>query len=186
MRSTPSPLRRFLLWAVVLGAVALVAIALIGRRLPESYSAEATVDLPMTPAQVWEALADFEAHPRAGKQAERVERLADVDGKPSWIEDLGETQLTVTATEWKPEKRMVCTAVDSKVPLTALLVFDITPTQSGCRLVASNQVTIREGTWHTPFLRVAMRTLNGARRHLAGFLEGALPGFRPRDVRWGA
>jgi hypothetical protein len=145
-----------LLWIVLAFVGALIAlpviVAVVGLRLPEVYAASGSVDVELSPEELWKELSDFEAHPRAGKMARKVERLPDVDGRPSWTEDLGQTVVTWTAVEWEPPHRMVCEARDSVVPMTARweTVIEAAAEGGGSRVRVSNRTVIAKGTWHVP------------------------------------
>ena len=99
------PRKRTMLWifaglAGVLIAL-LVIVVVVGGRLPETYTAYGTVQVDLPPDALWKELVDCERYPRAAKMAKSVERLPDVDGKPSWREDLGASQVTWTVVEWE-------------------------------------------------------------------------------------
>lgn len=162
----------------------IVLVAVVGSRLPDTYRASGTVELARPPAELWRELADFERHPRAGSMAKRVERLPDVDGKPSWKEDLGSSVVTWTALEWDPPRRMVCEGRDSTLPMTARWATEIQPTEGGSRLVLENEIVIRDGTWHVPVFRVVMTLTGAARKGLTDYLRSVDPGFDPGAVAW--
>ncbi|MCA9002878.1 MAG: SRPBCC family protein [Planctomycetes bacterium] len=181
--------KRKMLYTILLGLLGTVIVlvilaSIIGRFLPETYSATGTYESASTPEQLWERLADFEKNPRGGAQVKSVTRLEDMDGRPSWKEDMGSSSLVVVATEWNPPHRMVCDAEDSVVPMTARMTFEITPTAKGARLVATNTTTIASGTWHVPLFRVAMTLFGGARSHLNGFLKGLDPSYDAKAALW--
>lgn len=172
--------------ALLLVSLAVVLIAyFVGKGLSESYAARGETVVAIAPTELWAALADFEQHPRGGPQVQGVERLPDVDGRPSWVEDLGETRMTVTATEWDPPRSMVLELTDSVVPMGARMTFALTPDGAGStRLAFTNAVTIREGTWHTPFFRFVMTMTDGARSHMSGFLGDLHPALDVGQITW--
>lgn len=178
------------LWILAGLAGALVAlvvvVVIVGHRLPDTYTAYGTVELDLSPAELWAELADFEKHPRGAKMVRGVERLPDVDGRPSWTENLGSSVVTWTAVEWDPPRRMVCEARDSTVPMTARWVTEIAPREGGSRLLLENETHIRSGTWHVPIFRVIMTLTSGARRGMTDYLRSVAPGFEPGAVAWKA
>jgi hypothetical protein len=175
----------WILFAGVGGLVALVLIVpLVGARLPDTYRAAGTVTLERTPTELWDELVDFAAHPRAGKMARGVELLPDVDGRPSWLEDLGQSQVTWTVVEWDAPRRLVCEARDSVVPMTARWETDIEDLGGSSRLVLRNVTVIRPGTWHVPVFRVIMTLTGGARRGMTDYLRTVDETFDPTAVAW--
>lgn len=177
-----------LLYLALGGLGALAALALIafvvGGRLPSTYTARGSMRLALEPQALWDALADVEAHPRGAAMTRAVERLPDVDGRPSWAEDLGQTTVTWTAVEWEPPRRMVCEARDSVVPMTARWEFELVPLDGATSLRVASEVVIADGTWHVPLFRVMMNLTNGARRGLTDFLKRVDSSLDPRSVEW--
>jgi hypothetical protein len=99
----------------------------------------------------------------------RLEMLADVDGKPSWIEDMGSTKVTVTTTEMTAPHRLRRHMKDSVVPMTAEFDVTIEETPTGCKVTATSVNVIRSGTWHVPFFRVILKLTGSGRTHLKSF-----------------
>jgi hypothetical protein len=180
--------RKMLMWVLSVGVGAVLAVVLIvplvGARLPDTYRAAGSVTLDRPAAELWAELVDFEAHPRAGKLARGVERLPDVDGRPSWREDLGQTRVTWTVVEWDPPRRLVCEARDSVVPMTARWETDVEDLDGAARMVLRNETVIRPGTWHVPLFRVIMTVTGGARRGMTDYLRTLDPTFDPATVAW--
>lgn len=181
--------RRVLLLVAVSFLILIGIVFAIGYTLPATYTADGTIELAATPDEIWAQLADFEAHPRGGAQVQGVERLADVDGKPQWREDLGGTTLLVTATRWDAPAgaaagHMVNEAEDEKVPMKAYMEFVLTPVEGGTELHAIGRTTLDPGTWHVPLFRVAMSLFGGAEAHLDGFLRDLGVGYEAGSMSW--
>ena len=164
----------------------LLIVTIVGKNLPDTYTASGSVVVDLPPDERWAQLANFEDRPRAVGMAKGVERLPDVAGKPAWTENLGQTVVTWTAVEWDPPHRMVCEAKDSVVPMTARWVTEIEAHEGGSRLLLDNETRIADGTWHVPIFRVMMTLTDGAKRGMTDYLRSIEPSFDPKSVAWEA
>ena len=156
--------------AVVLGIPATMFV--IGMFLPERYEARLVVTLDRPPEVVWAALMDYLANPITGKMRKRTEPLPDVNGLPSWKEDMGSTQMTMTTEVSTPPTLLRRRMVDSVVPMTAEWDVALEATPQGCRATASSVNIIRNGTWHVPFFRVIVGLFGGAKMGLRAYWKG--------------
>ncbi|MBM3994077.1 MAG: hypothetical protein FJ303_07975 [Planctomycetes bacterium] len=144
---------------------------IVGRFLPERYDACVIVELDRTPEEVWNALLDTQQNPMTGSMCRRQEKLADVDGRPSWLEDMGSSTVVVTTTVSEPTGRLCRRLADQVVPMTAEVSIVIEETQKGCRVTVHSVTVIRDGTWHVPIFRVMMTITGGGRSHLKSFWQ---------------
>lgn len=161
----------YIILGIVFGVplLLIVTVMIVGRFLPERYEAKLIVDLDRKPQEVWDALQDIDKNAITGKMRKRLEKLADVDGKPSWIEDLGSTKILITTEEAQAPAKLRRHLADQIVPMTADTDVALAETPTGCRVIASSVTVIRSGTWHVPFFRVMMKLTGGGRTHLKSF-----------------
>ena len=154
--------------ASLLGLVALVF--LVGTLLPERTRARGRLDVPLSPAEVWRRLADFERHPMSAGMCRGTERLPDENGLPVWIEDLGSSKFRVQTVEAEEPRRIVRRMTDQVVPMTARSVIELEAIGSGTRLTMETDVTLARGTWHVPVMRVTLALFRGVRGGIKGYL----------------
>lgn len=167
------------------GLVGLVVfVVIVGLCLPESYRAKGRLDVGLPPEAVWKLISDFEAHPISANMARSVEALPDVDGLPSWNEDIGSTVITVTTVEEVAPQRLVRRMTDRIVPMTATWSFRIEPLDSGSRIWVENQTEIRRGTWHVPIFRLMMTMTRGAEKGVEAYLKQLGGELSGTPVQW--
>lgn len=153
--------------AVVLGIPAVMII--VGLLLPERYEIRLTVARNRSPQDVWSALLDYQANPLVGKLRKKSEPLPDVNGLPSWIEDMGSTQIIVVTLESAAPSRLRRKFTDSVVPMTSDSEITLEAADDGCRATATSVIVIKSGTWHVPFFRVMVGLLGGAKMGLKDY-----------------
>ena len=112
---------------------------------------------------------DYQANPIAGKMRKKTESLPDVNGLPSWKEDMGSTQITVLTETAAPPTLLRRKFTDSVVPMTADSDITLEAISDGCRAVAVIVIFIRAGTWHVPFFRVMVGLFGGAKMRLKDY-----------------
>ncbi len=161
--------RKWMVWvSVVIGLVVLVAAApfVVGRFLPEDYHGRVSVLLAAPPDAVWRALCDHRAAPVSGKMWKGTEDIASENGLPAWIEDIGQSKVTVRTLEWSEGSRIVRALADSVVPMTARTELTLVPEGGGTRLTGTNHIALKSGTWHVPIFRFLLTVTGGANRSL--------------------
>lgn len=175
-----------MLWVwIFLGVIALLAATpfVVGRFLPERYSASVRMEVARSVDDVWNELADYRQHPMGGRMVRGVEPLESSNGLPAWVEDLGSTKLQVKTTESAAPRRVVRELADQVVPMTGRSSFDLGGDEKRCSVTVDAQIVIRSGTWHVPVFRFMMAIQKGAQRtavaHLRGVARrlGAEPSF---------
>jgi len=155
-------MKKALLW-IGIGLVSFIVIIFIwGSLLPEKYNAQITVALKSSPEQVWAAVADFEKNPMSGAMREKTNKLPDENGLPVWVEDMGETALTIRTVAAHAPMHVKRTVADRVVPMTATWEITIEPADGGSRVTATNETIIRNGTWHVPLFRLILKYGSGA------------------------
>ncbi len=149
--------RPFLL-RVLIVAVILVAVPFaVGLFLPEHYEGATSVALDADVDAVWDALQDVEAHPMTGTMMKSVEPQPDVDGLPSWIEDMGRGErIVVTTIERDAPRRLVRAMESQAMGMTSRWEYTLAPDGDGCRVTISGATEIPSGSWMAPAFRFMM------------------------------
>lgn len=159
---------------IVLGVLAgmILLPLLVGTFLPENYDAGLQFTIHRPPEEVWAALSNYEKHPMSGAMMKSVQRLPDENGLPVWVEEMGETKITVKTLESEAPNYVRRQLQDHVVPMTAVTEIRIEPVEGGSRITATSHMTIRSGTWHVPIFRVILTLTNGAEKGLKDFFTG--------------
>ncbi len=157
-----------ILWTV-LGSVAILIafVVLIGLLLPERYEGRSQVTLAKPPAEVWEALLDYQRHPMTGKMKKGIEEESNEDGLPTWVEDMGHGErIAVRTISADAPNSMVREMASQAVPMSSRWQYTLEPVPAGTRLTMDGETTIRRGTWHVPIFRVMMKVNGGVKKGL--------------------
>jgi hypothetical protein len=159
-----------LLWILAGLVLLVVALFAVGHLLPAVHRGEATADLPLGIDTVWAAAHAVEQLPISG-QARHVERLPDADGRPSWVEDLGSTRLTVVTESWEPPRTAVRRVTDAEAPVSMRMEIALAPLEGGTRATARMSIEIATTSWQGPFFRWMMLLTGGARLAVRSWLR---------------
>ena len=148
----------------ILGAfLALILIVVaIGLLLPKPYHNEGNLVLRHSPEEVWKAISDMESLPVSGSSQHAVQLLSDEGELPTWLIDMGSSQLTVQTIEAEKPHKLVRVIADSIVPMTAHYEYLLTPMGTGTDLMIREEGFIDNGTWHVPIFRIIVRITRGA------------------------
>lgn len=151
--------------AALFGLVALVMGS--GHLLPATYRGSATTDVPASAASTFRLALDGTRQP-VGMRVRGVAPLPDVEGRPSWVEDLGSTRVTVvvaSAAGDESPRRIDMRLTDAEAPVSAEFMLEIEGDDgaAACRATASFEIHIATSTWHGPLFRWAMKLGGGAR-----------------------
>jgi uncharacterized protein YndB with AHSA1/START domain len=85
-----------------------VLVLVVGLLRPKSHTASRTFRLAKAPADVWAVISDFERVPEWFGEVTKVERIADVDGRPAYRETFGGNfTVTTVMRELVPPQRIV-------------------------------------------------------------------------------
>jgi hypothetical protein len=162
-------------WLILIGSIlggfiALVLlIMIVGRFLPERYAARVEMTIPRPPEEVWAAMNDYHKHPLTGAMMKRIEDLPPQNQLPAWVEDMGSSKVTVTTAVAEPPRHLVRELVDSVVPMTARAEIHLERVEDGCKVTATQETHIRNGTWHVPIFRVILTVTKGTQSSLATY-----------------
>jgi len=151
--------------------VALVAVlAIIGALRPADHVASITAQLPVSDSSAWAVVSDFEKVPTWFADVTRVERIADVDGKPAYREQYGGFAVTNVVLAWDPPRKLVREILPSG-SFSGTWTIELSPDGTGCR------ITITEhGHVGNPLFRAMMMFADNQKtmRHYVEALRGKL------------
>ncbi len=141
-------LRRLVLIVVLLGA--LVGLAAVwGGTLPVGHRAAVSAHISRTPDVVFDALADFQGSLAWRSDITGIERVADRDGKPVWIEQGSHGPLPLEVTASEPPHRLLLTILPgADLPFEGAWTFLLAPEAEGTRLTV-----VEEGRVPSPLFR---------------------------------
>jgi len=164
-----------MIWLIValsLPVVAVLAVAAIGSLLPKEFAGRAEAVFPRPPEAVFAAIADFERHPMSSTLARKVERLAGEGARPAWRESLGSSTVEVRTVAEEPPRRVVRDLRDSVVPMAARWSIELAPEGAAARtrVTVVQTGTVERGTAHVPFFRFILHVLGGARKGPEAYL----------------
>lgn len=154
--------RRWLLIPVLLIALLFGGPYVIGMFAAKDFAGSGEAVFVASPDVVWAKIAEPGGIPIAGRTCERVTRLPDENGGACWIEELGETRLTVRMTVAEPPRRIVRHITDSVVPISMTCEWIVEPGADGTHVRITTRGRIEDGTWHVPLFRFIMVTMGGA------------------------
>ena len=154
---------------IILGIlVGFVALAwLVGAMLPKEHVATRMARYKQPPEKIWEAISNVEGMTAWRTELKGIERLPDKDGKPAWVEDLGNFgKMPLQVEVFEPPRRLVTRIADPKLPFGGTWTFEITPVEGGATL----RITER-GEIYSPFFRFMSRFFFGYTSTLETYLK---------------
>ena len=154
-----------LFWFLGLVAGALALMTLAGLFLPRDHVAAVSLRLDAGPAAVFATLSNFEGAPGWRHDVERVERLAPLDGKPSWREYTAHGPVTYVLEMFAPGSRMVVAIDDDDLPYGGRWVYVLEPDGGGTQLTITE-----EGFVKNPLFRFLSHIVFGQTATLEAYL----------------
>lgn len=115
--------------AVIVGLIVLVTI--IGAMLPKGHVATRTIRLRQKPATIWEVITNFEAAPSWRTDLTKVERAANQNGHPVWVEIGKNGRMPLEIEVFEPPRRMVTRIADPNLPFGGTWTFEIAEAGGG-------------------------------------------------------
>ncbi|MEO0649634.1 MAG: hypothetical protein AAFZ65_03005 [Planctomycetota bacterium] len=162
------------LWIALALPVGLFMVAFaIGSYLPATTEAAGALHFERPAADVFAALMDGESHPAGGAQTRSVHRTSAPGELPVFVEDLGETRLTIRTTEAEAPTHLVRELDDESLPMNARWTIDLEPDGEGTTVHYATVTTISAGDWKAPLFRVAVNLMGGAEAGVRGWIERA-------------
>lgn len=169
------------LWIVAIVALGLVALVYTaGMFAPRDHAVSLRARYARKPAEVWSVITDVAALPSWRSDLKSVERRADVDGKPVWIEHSRRGALPLEVIEWDAPRKMVARIADEggRLPFGGTWTWHLREVPNGCELTLSENGFVRNVLFRVlaHFVFGYTRTLDGYMRALgAKFGETTTP-----------
>lgn len=152
-------------WIVLLVIVGLLALMMaIGAALPKTHTASRTATLPRPPAEVWQALTDWQKVPTWRPEVKSVRAL---DGAAGWVETskFGDMPLAIESAD--EPRQLVMRIASDKLPFGGTWTYRLEPLDA-----ERTRLTITEdGLIKTPMFRFMARFVFGYDKTLAGYLQ---------------
>jgi uncharacterized protein YndB with AHSA1/START domain len=131
------------LLAFVIGLIALVGIAVgVGYVLPAGHVATHVVHYAVSPDSVWGIITDFQAQPRWFSGVRSSIRVADINGHPTYREDLDGFKAEMETAEWDPPRRLVRVVHSENAGFRGSWTWLLAPEGDGTRLTLIEQAEV--------------------------------------------
>jgi uncharacterized protein YndB with AHSA1/START domain len=134
----------------------LVAANVAGSRLPRDHQATARARYRQPPEKVWHAVTNMPDAPNWRSGLRRVERHADFEGNPVWVEVRRQGRMPLVFEAMEPPRRLVMRIADEKLPVGGTWTCTIVPEGDGCTLSITEEGFIR-----SRFMRFWARYVSG-------------------------
>ena len=151
---------------IVLGVlvIALLAVALIGWRLPVAHVASRSVQVPAAPDSVFTLISTFERYPTWRKGVKAVDVTTE-QGTTRFREDGSNGPILFEVVERNAPRRLVTRIADKSLPFGGRWIYEVTPSPAGSEL----RIT-EEGEVYNPIFRFVSRFIMGHTAGIDGYL----------------
>jgi hypothetical protein len=129
----------WLIGIVVVLGVAVGTVIAIGSSLPRDHVAAVRADLKASPDSIWAIVADIEGAASWRTDVKKVERLSDVDGKPSWREESSSGTITFVLAESEVPRRRVTRIADDALPFGGTWETVVEASSTGTRVTITER-----------------------------------------------
>ena len=163
---------RILAGVVALLVASLLLIVVIGYTVPRHHVTSRAILLHEKPADVFALISDFKDGPAWREGLQQVEILPDRDGHARFREKSTNGTITMEVVESIPPRRMVTRIDDKDVPFGGSWIFEVIPTDGGCRL----NITER-GEVYNPVFRFVSRFVIGYHATMDAYLKSVARKF---------
>jgi uncharacterized protein YndB with AHSA1/START domain len=158
-------LKALIIVVAALGGLVLVVVA-IGAMLPKGHVAAGSVRLRQPPQDVWNLLHDVDRYSEWRPGLQRVERLADAEGRLRWREMGTHGVITFELVEATPPSRLVTRIADPSLPFGGSWTYVVDPTPDGSKLTITER-----GEVYNPLFRFMSRFVFGHTATIDGYLR---------------
>ena len=157
-------------WILVAALAVLVVFLIVanvmGFRLPRDHHATARARYHQPPEKIWQVVTNMPDAPNWRSGLRRVERFADRDGKPVWVEVSRQWRVPLVFEDMEPPRRVVMRIDDEKLPFGGTWTCTIVPETDGCTLAITEDGVIRK-----PFMRFWARYASGYDGNIRNYLR---------------
>ncbi len=151
--------------APIVGMIILIGIG--GMLLPEKHRASRSVTLRAHRHVVWQAIRNYEASSQWRRGLDRVERIVDADGDPTWVEvDKNGDRIAYVTTDEQEGHRLVRSIASKNLPFGGAWTLELTDATDGCALTVTEN-----GEVYNPFFRFISRFVIGHHATIDNYLS---------------
>lgn len=148
--------------------LATVSTVIVGYFLPIRHQAVREANFTTSPVHLWQLISNFADAPTWRADIKSVESLKQGD-ELLWKEvDSHGHEISYRTVEFVPEIKMVRQIADKSLPFGGSWTFEITPTQSGCKLRI-----VEDGEVYNPVFRFLSRFVFGHATTIERYLAAA-------------
>jgi uncharacterized protein YndB with AHSA1/START domain len=156
---------RYALISLGVLAVAILAIVVVGWRLPVAHVATSAVQLKATPDSVFALISTPENYTAWRSDVKKVD-VSMERGRTRFREEGSNGPILFEITEKVPPRRFVTTIADKSLPFGGRWIYEITPTAAGSEL----RIT-EEGEVYNPIFRFVSRFIMGHTATIDSYLS---------------
>lgn len=158
---------------IILGGlfVLLLAVVIVGWRLPVAHVATSAVTLDAPPESVFAVISTPENYKSWRSDVKKVDVTTE-QGVTRFREDGSNGPILFEITERVPPRRFVTRIADKSLPFGGRWIYEITPTATGSEL----RIT-EEGEVYNPFFRFVSRFIMGHTSTIDGYLAAVKKRF---------
>ena len=146
-------------------ALLILTVIAIGYSLPVAHTAQRTVEIEASPADVWATIIDVAAYPSWRDDVEAVKVLPGVEGRQVWRET-GDDEIEYTMTVFEPPTRMVSRITSPDLPFGGEWEYEIRPAGTGTRITITER-----GEVYSPIYRFVSRFILGQTTTMDAYLR---------------
>lgn len=143
-----------------------VLVILVGALLPKAHEASRSARYAQPPEAVWRTITDFPAMPSWRADVDRMERGADRNGHPVWVEVSGSDRLPLEVEEAQAPRRMVTRIADPDLPFGGTWTYELKPDAGGTSLTITER-----GDVYNPLFRFVSKFILGHSATIETYLE---------------
>jgi hypothetical protein len=146
-------------------AIIAVLIAAICNSLPKKHQASRTVRLPLPPDPLYSLLADVDRYPAWRPGVTALNRLADRNGLPAWVESAGSDRIPLAFERMERPSLLITRITDPTLPFGGTWTYRISPVADGSELTI-----VEDGEVYNPIFRFMARFVFGHTATMDKFL----------------
>jgi hypothetical protein len=146
-------------------AIIAVLIAVIGSSLPKKHQVSRTVRLPLPPDLLYSVLADVDRYPAWRPGVTALNRLADRNGLPAWVETVRSGRIPLAFERMERPSLLVTRITDATLPFGGTWTYRIAPVADGSELTI-----VEDGEVYNPIFRFMARFVFGHTATMDTFL----------------
>lgn len=125
---------RWILLALAVVAVLAFIVAAVGALLPKEHSVSRTVRVPLEPDALFTRLSDVSRYQSWRPDVRSLERLADKNGMPAWVEETGGMKIPMRFERMERPSLLVARIDSHDLPFGGSWTYRLAPSPGGSEL----------------------------------------------------